>query len=73
MTEQTCKNCYFSVHEGDVYYCRRYPPQVILMPQVSPIANSRQTVNMVPVGMFPPVNPAAWCGEFVPVDSKDVS
>lgn len=62
---KACASCRFSAyHQGfNGLHCRRYPPQVLLEPE-----NAVQPAREI--GLWPPVEPEHWCGEFQPKPSK---
>jgi hypothetical protein len=65
---KSCRNCEFRLklpQQPAVLMCRRYPPQVVVMPIPDPRANGQWGVN----GFYPHVNPDWPCGEYVRSDS----
>lgn len=65
MSEKICKNCRFVWNESGGYFCRRYPPYVVMIPRPG-IATGRGT-EIAPAGIFPPVGEKSTCGEFQPI------
>ena len=62
-----CKECTFSAEDAGTLYCRRYPPTLKLVPQpvVSPImSKDPPRMQLAPTGIFPPVRPDWYCGDF---------
>jgi hypothetical protein len=61
--EKNCGTCKHRLEEGQVNYCRRYPP----IPQYVPVetAGFRQP-QLVLQGVMPPVRTANYCGEYQP-------
>jgi hypothetical protein len=61
-----CKNCihFTEVQEqrGDMRFCTRNPPTVILVPRQSPLNPSQ--MNLSAEGAWPPVGPDHECGCF---------
>lgn len=72
--KENCGNCKFWVRmEEDVGECREDIPQMLLVPQQSPIINKdslltggpvKQQVQLSPMSFFPPVHSGKWCGKF---------
>ncbi|MDP3537462.1 MAG: hypothetical protein Q8S26_02030 [Azonexus sp.] len=68
MTEQqlehTCSHChYFKGQDASVGTCHRYPP--VFAGESSP--------REIHHWRFPSVSPFAWCGEFLPARSGQIS
>lgn len=59
-----CETCRFYFIDGDDSLCRRYPPQVILVP----VTKARPPAEPVfPLqSRFPTMLPSGWCGEYQP-------
>ena len=63
--ESICKNCVYALKEGDNYFCRRYPPTVMMIPRNGALAGRAGMATFVPAGVSPPVNgDKGTCGEF---------
>ena len=65
--KRTCAECLFHFHDAEGHWCRRYPPQVSVL--MVPLPNSVRVQGATPVGpkpfsTYPPIDPAAPCGEF---------
>jgi len=56
---QACENCRFVAYWTlpEIWRCRRYPPQLIVVPQPWEQANRIDSET-------PKVSPAHWCGEW---------
>lgn len=72
MTEVKCSNCRFCVRITDPKnigaqqaVCKSSAPTTIVLPT----AQGQLTVS----GMWPPVSPDEWCGEFEPTETGVVS
>jgi len=62
---QTCGNCKYhgdgaAVIADGMAACRRYPPQMIVLP-----AQTFQGMQMTPAAATPATAPTHWCGEWV--------
>ncbi len=56
-----CKTCDYRFRPNkDTTECRRYPPSVILTPQMNPLS---QKVEMAGISVFPRVDTKTGCGE----------
>lgn len=62
MQFKSCGQCrhYVPDDKGQQGVCRRNPPTVVVLPQRGPGG----AVGVAPVGMWPPVMPNQWCGEY---------
>lgn len=61
MEEQLCKNCMFSFAENNNAFCRRMPPQLLVVPAM--VQTMGLSVNFR--SQFPIIIPdKMWCGEF---------
>ena len=73
MNSDCCGNCLFCLRNGDDKrqgYCRRSPPTLLMIPQVSrqsPLEIGGRKImtpaRMGLVSQFPPVRLDIWCGE----------
>ncbi|MCW2317968.1 ssDNA-binding Zn-finger/Zn-ribbon topoisomerase 1 [Rhodoblastus acidophilus] len=60
MSDERCESCRFALRFGkgrDEYVCRRYPPQIETS-RYAEIDGDRMQ------GIWPTIDPYAWCGEF---------
>lgn len=61
-----CARChYFSTADDKGGICRRYPPQVMIVP-------GNLIGQFQPANLFPAVSKDAWCGEYIPAHGTDV-
>lgn len=60
----SCAQCKFGELRADGgVQCRRYPPQMMLLPAPRTVADP-DGVGVQVQGMFPAMAPDAWCGEY---------
>ena len=62
----SCSAClYFSTADDKGGICKRYPPQVMIVP-------GDLVGQFRPANLFPAVSKDAWCGEYAPDHGADV-
>lgn len=62
VNEETCGICKFLLETMGQYFCRRYPPTV-MMGVTKDLLNPNQ-IKQVINSLYPPTNLTHWCGEF---------
>ncbi|HYC63302.1 MAG TPA: hypothetical protein VEC14_01115 [Reyranellaceae bacterium] len=67
MNDPSCKTCRHGTpaQQGGGVECRRFPPQMLLLPAPPTLANPNQP-QLAVSGLRPVMQPASWCGEFSP-------
>jgi hypothetical protein len=67
---EACSHCRYAIRYGEdtsgkSFLCRRFPPQVINMPETKLVNGEFVNIN-TPAYFFPVVLYHVWCGEFKP-------
>lgn len=55
--QNTCATCAYRYRDGQELLCRFWPP-------TGQIVHAPGPMGMQPVGIFPPVKPDWWCGQW---------
>jgi len=70
LPEECCAKCRFPSGavgaEGAELVCRRFPPvaQMVMVPVPRSVRNPEGGMGQAIGSMWPPVQPAQWCGEY---------
>ena len=61
---ESCANCHFAYKGEGKLWCRRYPPQIQLVPaSINSFQYQQPALSLN--AFFPAVVPEVWCGEYV--------